>query len=159
MNCPRSKTQRTKVWRKLRRGAAAVECAMVMPLLFLIVFGAIDVGQFINVSQIMDAASREGARRASRNTVTNVSEVEAAVQSYLAGAFPGVPASELNAALTVNVRDSSGNSLLDGNLTTIPTGSSLSVEVSFQYNTVRWLNSFAGVDGQSLQTTTVMRRD
>ncbi len=137
-----------------------MECALVAPLLVLIVLGSMDVGQFVNVSQVVNDASREGARRASRSTLTNESEVKAAVESFFADAFPNVPAKELNAALTVNVRDGDGGKIKGGgDLTTIPFGSPVSVQVIFQYDAVRWMAGFAGVKGKSIQTTTIMRRE
>jgi Flp pilus assembly protein TadG len=120
--------------------------------------GAIDVGQLLNVAQTVNNASREGARRASRNTVLNTSEIEEAVETYLANCFPGLTPEELNAALTVNIRDSGGTSI-NGDLTSIPTGDSISVEVVFQYDAVRWTAGFAGASDQSLQITTTMRRE
>ena len=51
-----------------RSGVAAVECALVAPLLVLVVLSAIDVGQFINVSQVVDNGAREGVRKAIRDT-------------------------------------------------------------------------------------------
>ncbi|MFH1300967.1 MAG: TadE/TadG family type IV pilus assembly protein [Planctomycetota bacterium] len=142
-----------------RKGAAAVECALVAPLLVLITMGAIDVGQFVNVAQFVNDASYEGARRASSNTVTNESEVKAAVLSYFSDQFPRASAGELDSALTVNVRDSSNAAISNGDLTTIPSGSPVSVQVIFQYNTIRWLSGFTGLNDRSLQTTTVMRRE
>jgi Flp pilus assembly protein TadG len=142
-----------------RRGAAVVECALVLPLLIIIVMGAIGAGQFVNVAQIVTDASREGARRASRNMMTTEAEVESAVQDYFAEAFPGVPASDLNAALTVDVTDSLGAAIVDGDLTTIASGSSLSVQVTFQYDTVQWIAGSPIFSGQSIQTETTMRRE
>ncbi len=142
-----------------RRGTAAVECALVAPLLVLITMGAIDTGQFVNVAQFVNDASYEGARRASRNTLTNESEVKAAVLSYFSDQFPGASSGELDSALTVNVRDSLNAAIPNGDLTTIPSGSPVSVQVIFQYETIRWLPGFAGLNNRSLQTTTAMRRE
>lgn len=44
------------------RGAAAVEFAIVLVVLLLIIFAIIDFGRLLFVSQSMKAASREGAR-------------------------------------------------------------------------------------------------
>lgn len=44
------------------RGAAAVEFALVLPLLVLIVFGVIDFGRAINAQITLTQAAREGAR-------------------------------------------------------------------------------------------------
>ncbi len=44
------------------RGVAAVEFALIFPLLILIVFGTIDFGFLVNRSTMMNNAAREGAR-------------------------------------------------------------------------------------------------
>ncbi|MCA9020570.1 MAG: pilus assembly protein [Planctomycetaceae bacterium] len=142
-----------------RRGIAAVECALVIPLLVMIAMGTIDVSQYVNVAQLVNDASYEGARRASQNNVLNQSEVEQAVLNYFSGQFPNMASGEIGSALTVNIRDSIDASIPNGNLETIPSGSAVSVQVIFQFNSVRWLSGFAGLNGVSIETTTVMRRE
>jgi Flp pilus assembly protein TadG len=44
------------------RGAAAVELALVLPLLLLLVFGIIELGRSYNVRVQLTGAAREGAR-------------------------------------------------------------------------------------------------
>lgn len=44
------------------RGAAAVEMALVLPLLLLIVFGIIDFGRMLNAQIAVTEAARQGAR-------------------------------------------------------------------------------------------------
>jgi Flp pilus assembly protein TadG len=44
------------------RGAAAVEFALLLPLLLLLVFGIIDFGRAINAQITINQAAREGAR-------------------------------------------------------------------------------------------------
>ena len=119
-----------------RSGTAAVECAVISPVLILIVMGGIDVGQFVQVGQTVNNASREGARRACRDAVKSVSEVETSVQTYMQKAFPNVPAGDITSALTVTVTDGSGNAIAGGDLTTIASGESISVTVAFQYEAV-----------------------
>jgi Flp pilus assembly protein TadG len=70
--------------KKQRSAVAAVECAIVLPLLTLLVLGAIDVGQFANVYQKVSDASREGARAAARYGTETTSQVKSTVMSYLA---------------------------------------------------------------------------
>jgi Flp pilus assembly protein TadG len=47
------------------RGAAAVELALVTPLLLLMLFGVIDFGRMLNAQITLTEAAREGARAAS----------------------------------------------------------------------------------------------
>jgi len=46
------------------RGAAAVEFALVLPMLLLLVFGIIDFGRLLNAQIKVTEAAREGARAA-----------------------------------------------------------------------------------------------
>ncbi len=48
--------------RSADRGAAAVEFALLLPLLLLIVLGIIDFGRMLNAQQTLTQAAREGAR-------------------------------------------------------------------------------------------------
>lgn len=62
-------------------GASAVEFALVLPILVLLVFGIITFGIVFARSQGMEAAAREGARTASLGRSVDSSRVEAAVQN------------------------------------------------------------------------------
>lgn len=64
------------------RGAAAVEMAVVMPLLLLLVCGIIDLGRMFNVQITLSAAAREGARWAALG--------QAGVPARVVTAAPGV---------------------------------------------------------------------
>lgn len=48
--------------RQRDRGAAAVEAALVLPIILLLVFGIIDFGRMINAQIKVTEAAREGAR-------------------------------------------------------------------------------------------------
>lgn len=63
------------------RGAVAVEFALVVPVLFILVFGMIDFGWAINRYTVLNNATREGVRLASLGT--DSSEVTASVLDSL----------------------------------------------------------------------------
>jgi hypothetical protein len=48
--------------RRSERGAAAVEMALVLPVLLFLVFGIIDFGRMLNAQITLTEAAREGAR-------------------------------------------------------------------------------------------------
>jgi Flp pilus assembly protein TadG len=81
------------------RGAAAVEFALVLPLLILLVFGIVQFSIAYNREQGLHAAAREGARLASLPQTTQ-SDIDSRVISSLAG----VP---LDGAPTISVSPSS----------------------------------------------------
>jgi Flp pilus assembly protein TadG len=71
--------------RKARdRGTAAVEFALVVPVLLLIVFGIIDFGRALNAQIELTGAAREGVRLAA------LGYTGAAVQARVAAAAPGL---------------------------------------------------------------------
>ena len=55
---------KTKVFIKCQKGAAAVEFAIVLPLLLVFVFGIIEFGILLYDKAVITNASREGARTA-----------------------------------------------------------------------------------------------
>jgi Flp pilus assembly protein TadG len=142
-----------------RNGTAAVECAIVTPLLTLLVLGAIDMGQFANVYQKVSDASREGARVAARNGTNTTSEVQAAVMQYLEQVSSGVSPATLASAAQVTVTDSAGNSIPGGALNGVPSGSQIRVRLRLQFDPVRWIGGFSGLNGRQIEATTVMRRE
>jgi hypothetical protein len=108
-------------WRD-ERGAAAVEFALVMPLLILLLFGIIEFARVWNARQTLTDAAREGARIA----VVNYSMLNAAV---------------LDDSVRRVVRRAAGNAGLDiteeklviGTIGVGGVGGSESAQVSLQY--------------------------
>ena len=60
------------------RGAAAVEFALLLPVLLLLVFGIIDFGRALNAQITLTQAAREGARLAALGQPNVVSRTKAA---------------------------------------------------------------------------------
>jgi Flp pilus assembly protein TadG len=85
-------TVRQHLWRRAwgtpyrghEPGAAAVEFALVVPLLLMLVFGIIDFGVLMHRNTLLDNAAREGVRAASLGR--SESDVRAVVQAALPGA-------------------------------------------------------------------------
>ncbi len=63
-------------------GAAAVETALVMPLLLMVVFGVVDFGRLLNAQITLTQAAREGARWAALG--------QSGVPARVAQAAPGL---------------------------------------------------------------------
>ena len=80
----------------LRRAAAAVEMAVVSPLLFTMLFGIIEYGWVMTVRQTLTAAAREGARTAAMPGST-----DAAVTDRVASVLAPM---RLDAVARVNLR-------------------------------------------------------
>ena len=138
-----------------RHGVAAVEFAIVLPLIALILLGAIDVGQSIYVAQVVNEASREGARQAARFDTTSENTVRTTVLSFIQSSFPSVS----NGDVSVSFTNGAGEAVESGNLTNVDSGASVTVQVALQYDSVRWIPGFIGLGGRTIATTTVMRRE
>lgn len=68
------------------RGAAAVEFALVAPILLLLVFGLIDFGRMLNAKISITEAAREGARAAAiERTSTSIDSRVALATSGIGG--------------------------------------------------------------------------
>jgi len=82
--------------RRRRRdsGAAAVEFALVLPILVLLVFGIIQFGHLFNQWQQLEHATREGARWASLQNST------AAVKSTVKAAAPTLGLTDADITIT-----------------------------------------------------------
>lgn len=65
-----------------RRGVAAVEFAVVMPVMAILIIGLWEVGRMVEVQQFLVNACREGARQASTG-VKSDAEVKQVVVDYL----------------------------------------------------------------------------
>jgi Flp pilus assembly protein TadG len=93
------------------RGAAAVEFALVLPLLILLIFGVVEFSITYNRQQALHAAAREGARTASlpSSTQTNIHD---AVTNALTGVnFTSTPSISTSPAATQPCSGRSGQTV------------------------------------------------
>ena len=97
-----------------RHGLAAVEAAILLPVLLTLLTGVWEIGRLIEVQQILTAATREGARLAaggtSNGTDVTVAAVQQAVRDYMTAS--GLPAAAVSGA-QIQVVNLSANSWTD----------------------------------------------
>lgn len=140
------------------KGAATTELALIAPLLIILVLGTIDVGQYVNASESVGIASRVGARKAAKQSTQSVNDIKSEVESYLSQAFPNVSNEAWNGAVDVSVKDSDGTDV-GSDLGSIESGSSISIEVSLEYGAVRWMTGAGYLNGNTIKSTTTMRKE
>lgn len=85
------------------RGAAAVEFALVFPLLVLVLFGIVEFGSIFNAQLMLTSAAREGARSMA------VGNDQAAAKSLLLGAAVGLSPAVTAADVTITPAACSAN--------------------------------------------------
>lgn len=82
--------------RRKRRGASAVEFALIAPPLFMVLAGVMEYGWFFFNQIILDSAAREGARIGARTApdatpTPSVAASDAAVAFWTSMGIPGSP--------------------------------------------------------------------
>lgn len=139
--------------RRNRRGAAAVEFAMVAPIFFLMIFGMIEFGRMVMVQQILTNASREGARLGVLDNIVE-SEVVQTVVDYASSGRVNVTSGDVT---VVAIDDVTG---AEKAYASSDYGDSIEVTVTVAFGQVSWLpSSFFGNNNKDLTATTVMRRE
>ena len=120
---------------KKQNGASAVEFAILLPFLVLLVFGIIDFGLLMYNQQVLTNASREGARAAivgdcaTRLDDTTTSGIGKIVQDYCASRLITF-ASTNNPPTTVVTPNDSDRSC---GSPPVDTGANLTVRVTYDY--------------------------
>jgi Flp pilus assembly protein TadG len=129
-----------------RRGASAVEFAIVAPVFFLMIFGMIEYGRLVMVQQILTNATREGARRAVLQDATT-STVKTVVRNYLTNASINGD----NPNLSINVTPEPQ--------TATAADESITVSLSLPFKDVSWLPAPMFLKATTLNASSVMRRE
>lgn len=84
-------------------GAAAVEFALVVPLLLIVLFAIVDLGWVFNQQLTVTAAAREGARYYAVHA--NEAGAQGAAEAIVAGIAPGTPTITYGSTCSPNVDD------------------------------------------------------
>lgn len=135
-------------WRSPRKGAAAVEFAVVAPVLLLLIFGSIDFGRAMMVSNQLTGVAREGGRVGVLPTSSNL-DIETTIASHLAAME--LPAGNVQTTILVNG--------VVANASTANSADLITVSVTVPYAEVSWLPTSWFLEGATLRGRAVMRRE
>lgn len=120
-----------------RRGVAAVEMAVIVPVLAAIMLGMFELSRGLMVKQTLTGAARKGCRTGIIHQYGNndiISDVTNVMQDG------GFDTTKFNpptiGSITITVTDPSGNVLADA--LDAPPGSTVSVQVSIPVSSVTW---------------------
>lgn len=137
-----------------RRGAAAVEFAVVLPLMLLLIFGLIEFGRYMMVAQTLVNMSREGARMAAQGDFT-VNQVRNEMQSQIDEIYNN------GNAFTIDIT-SNGAAVPNGDIDTqVARGQPIRVTITVDYSDVTLLpgGSFVFDNDFQIRGRTTMRRE
>ena len=147
---------------KSQRGATAVEFAVVLPLLLLLIFGAIEFGLFLFNRHVITNAVREAARAGIVVRIPRLSdaEIQAIARNNCEQYLVTFGAGTLNIPLPLLREDESGSPLgldPDGNPILGGFGDVLTVRATFQYD---WLFlSTIGIGPKTIQAVARMKME
>lgn len=121
--------------RTLRRtGAATLELALTLSILFSICYGTIEYGYYFFVKNTMEGAAREGCRAGIVAGATDASVTTAAISPMVAaGLLPANSATMGNYTLSVNPAGSPSAGL---NTANTPVGQTLTIQITATWGTV-----------------------
>lgn len=119
-----------------RRGTNLVECALVMSLCLLFIFGILEYARYVMVRQVLDNAAREGARFAVVNTYNaTTAQVQNAADAALGGQGPQLQGYNKTSSIQVFLADpATGNNI--GLWTDAKFGDAIAVTISGTYNPI-----------------------
>jgi hypothetical protein len=121
-------------WRH-RSGAAAVEMALVLPIFFTILFGIIEFGRAMMVSNLVTNAAREATRQAILDGSTN-SSIETAAKTFLQQSL-GVKAT--NVDFSIAITPAPGNTDPGGQLVNCQPRDLITVRIAIPFKSVSLL--------------------
>lgn len=128
-----------------QRGVAAVEFALLLPVLIMVLFGIIEFGIALSRQQVLDTASREGARLGIRQAVPRPTAAD--IRALVRRVF--TQAGVTGVTPTIAVAGAGG-----------PSGTDLIVTVSAPYQFYVMANMIPALRGTvTLRSRTLMRHE
>ena len=132
------------------RGAAAVEFALVLPILLMLVFGIIDFGLMIHEKTMLANAAREGARNGA------ISRSEAVIRQTVANSLVG--AAQTEATVTVSCVKANGTACTGSFDAAVEPGGKVVVTVEDRYTWITPISTLVGLGtGTDLSKSVEMR--
>ena len=128
-----------------RRGTAAVEFALVAPLLALLVVGMFEVGRALIVKASLEEAARAGCQ-----TGTLPLRDNAAIISDVHGVLRANSISPGDVTITIQVNNQSAD------VATASANDKISVRVDIPYRSVSWTSGFFFMKGDVVQSETIV---
>ena len=125
-----------------RRGASAVEFAIIAPIFFSVVFGLIEFSRMVMCYQVMTNAAREAAREGTLAGISTSDVIDRANTVLQAGAVSGATASVQPAQVAV-----------------LEQGESFTVTVQGPYNAMGWLPVPQWLGGRMIGSSVTMKRE
>lgn len=141
----RNFTNQSASARRMRSAVAAVEMALVVPVLALMMMGMFELSRGVQVRQILTGAARKGCRTGIVQAFGNSDIINDATDvmrdnGFNSSLFNPNPSSGSGAvgAINITVTDPYGNSLTDA--MNAPSGSTVSVQVVIPTTSVNWVS-------------------
>ena len=132
--------------RRSSRGAAAVEFALVVPLLLLLVMGIIDFGWMLMKSNLLNNAARDAARIASLGG--SYAEVDTTLDAELTSA--GIDLGDVTEVISCsNTSGASCNGSAASYTTNVASGTTVMVTVSYTHQWLTPIGSLCELAGGS----------
>jgi Flp pilus assembly protein TadG len=143
-----------KMMKRLRcqKGVAAIEFAILLPLLLVIIFGIVEFSILLYDKQVITNASREGAREGIRREIdvpvrSTEGEIKSVVTNYV-----------VSNLITFGTPNTPVTTVTPADLSGMARGDDLTVTVSYNYEFLvlpNFVTSLAGV--KTIQAQTVMK--
>ena len=132
--------------RASRRGATAVEFALVATVFFMFVFAVFEIGRLMMLQQIMGEACRQGARRAILENASETTIVDQIEAKLAANTIPGA---------TVEI--TWPNKATQSNMANLGFQDPLTVRATVPYDDVSWLVPTWVLQGAVMEAKCTMR--
>ena len=147
-------TRHPQQTRQRRHGAAVVEMALILPVFIMLVFGVIEFGRAMMISQLVTNSARDGARLAILDGSTNQT-VSTAVTDFLNQSVGLNPA---DVTVTITVTAGPGNPDPGNDVSAAQAGDICTVNVSVPFDKVT-LTKADYLSGKNLTGFCSMRRE